>query len=1741
MLGRLHTKSWRTVVYSIVLVAISTVALGAVQYMDLPPSRIALCPDAYLIEFTSEPGSPGAATELSTFLANISALKSVTIRQKLTTLIHGVSVHVKDPIDLSIIMGWDSIKRVTQLTIVSPPKQVQPEQVQPKQNPLVTSSLEMTGASRVHSELGIKGRGIKVGVIDTGVDYTHPALGGCFGKGCRVFVGYDFVGDKYNGSNTPNPKGDPKDCKGHGTHVAGIIGASNEIITGVAPDVQLGAYKIMGCDGNTNDDIILAALERAIADGMDVINISLGETNGWTNNPVARAISKVKKFGVMVTVSHGNDNAMGLFSSNYIGVGKSVLTVASLMNSKTVGRFFSISPDPNIAAMNGTDLSLGCEPFKGDLTGKILLVSRGICTFELKGRHAVDRGAAGIIFANNVPGSPATPAMGPLTIPAPSITQEAGRKLFEKLKSNSKELGEYTSGDVTVFFSPDEEFISNPAAKSVSTFSSFGINNDLFIKPDIGAPGENIFSTWVMKNGSYNTISGTSMSSPHVAGALALTLQHYRNLTGSKARVKWSVVERIFNIFHNTAEPSHVFMNHTPFDVLTPPKAPPSDAENTIIESIAKQGSGLLNVYRAITSLRSLFSISKNDGELDESTEESVPPIQSTLVLPAVLELNDTDNPFYQRQKFTIYNYGDETVQYKLSCLPAETLHEISIESKQVKLDNHDIYHPGQNTSSGDDILYVKADPKVTFNSDTVSVPARGKRKVTVKISPPEGLSDDEHWIYSGFIVIQANAASDSRVYFGDPILSSDAIHVPFAGVRGSMKSLPIFLRPTPEETTVNKNLELCGTIKVQQPLLPGQTDPSYSFVDNNIPAIYFCIENPTEFLVLDLITGTPTNEDPLNPDYLMLGRIASSKYVPRPPSTGVVSIAAWDGTIEFNSTNKLSSESGEELIQRRPGIDILYGMQPETPKFDGVESQSSSNSGSYMRTLAQRDIKTTNPNQGIDANPPTEEDPNNVKILSTKPQKGETRVKVPNGRYRLRLRALRMLALPSKSTSRIEVLIPSENLDAYNDSDNDNTNENQEQHKDENSKYAKDGNLDSSHHSSPKQIISSTQSTATTTHSKLDDVSSMTRGHHRLATRRRSTKRGVITRARASRNSGFFSDDEDDIEEPRLQHHLESVVSVEQPWSTSGFDIFKEVAGRVQKGPNKKDYKSIFGSTTLGDNTSSAIGTTESELSMVDDSLMDISQSTQQKWEREQSTHDNLDDQSSLMFSRLSLTPPPMMFDLEEGFEAMETPWQMVFDSSLSHSAFDPNPRIKIAQLTNADLAFADKELHLEGDLPDINNEGDDEEDDDPFGFSKAERQLVKTKNRRPKLLAINEINHRFFMATRAVIGSDFIANNSTLNNNQTRSSNSTPSRNIQERLAARRRGDMKSKGKAVDYQNSPSSTPGVTSNTRAMDAEGNVDEDIQKAMQLSRGLDIENGEGCSTSGTTLLSTTMSTSSKETANDELDSTTLAELSSTQDDNFIANIRSSRRISRMYGKATIQDTQVSSEELDASPSNSPKSDGDISKQLPTTPPSKPRFSYSMGDLSPIVIQTTPKKKPEAGMPLSLDSSSTSGKNRRFKQYLLTEQLEALLPRPRRLKAAGGSMSRKTNSNVNSRRTVNVSDDEISSEEEDEPLVRGSLRKRPAAAAADAQLPSKKRQTVTKSRIPVPTRTRAPQKTKDSTISITIPSNPSNNNKEKELSKDIDKSGWTEAQLQAHEERIKYFQQIDDFELDVETL
>ncbi|HWM94579.1 MAG TPA: S8 family serine peptidase, partial [Thermoanaerobaculia bacterium] len=203
-------------------------------------------------------------------------------------LFNGLSISVR-PSDVGKLKQLGSVKDIYPVIDIARPEPT------PGDNPDLATAIAQTQADIAQNSLGLTGAGVRVAVMDTGIDVDHPDLGGCFGPGCRVEVGHDFVGDAYNNDGAdPNfnpiaiPDPNPDDCNGHGTHVAGIVGA-NGAVKGAAPGVTFGAYRVFGCAGSTSADIMVAAMERIGKDGADVLNMSIGSSFQWPQYPTAQA------------------------------------------------------------------------------------------------------------------------------------------------------------------------------------------------------------------------------------------------------------------------------------------------------------------------------------------------------------------------------------------------------------------------------------------------------------------------------------------------------------------------------------------------------------------------------------------------------------------------------------------------------------------------------------------------------------------------------------------------------------------------------------------------------------------------------------------------------------------------------------------------------------------------------------------------------------------------------------------------------------------------------------------------------------------------------------------------------------------------------------------------------------------------------------------------------------------------------------------------------------------------------------------------------------------------------------------------------------------------------------------------------------------------------------------------------------------------------------------------------------
>ncbi|MEK7424681.1 MAG: S8 family serine peptidase, partial [Actinomycetota bacterium] len=335
-------------------------------------------PELWFVELASAPVADGGAlsatrSDKNAFRANArSAGIAYTERYAFDQLWNGLSIKVERS-QLSALARVTGVKMLWPVATIALPEG--------GSSPDLATALAMTGADTVQTELGFTGSGVKVAVMDTGVDYDHPDLGGCFGAGCRVATGHDFVGDDFNANPTspsynpiPVPDDDPDDCNGHGTHVAGIVGARG-VVTGVAPGVTFGAYRVFGCQGSTTADIMIAAMERALADGMDVLNMSIGSAFQWPQYPTAAASDRLVNKGMVVVASIGNSGASGLYSAGSPGLGKKVIGVASFDNSHINVLSFDVNPSGR--QVGYLPLATTLEPPTAGTTPEIVYVGQG--------------------------------------------------------------------------------------------------------------------------------------------------------------------------------------------------------------------------------------------------------------------------------------------------------------------------------------------------------------------------------------------------------------------------------------------------------------------------------------------------------------------------------------------------------------------------------------------------------------------------------------------------------------------------------------------------------------------------------------------------------------------------------------------------------------------------------------------------------------------------------------------------------------------------------------------------------------------------------------------------------------------------------------------------------------------------------------------------------------------------------------------------------------------------------------------------------------------------------------------------------------------------------------------------------------------------------------------------------------------------------------------------------------------
>ncbi|WP_050616515.1 S8 family serine peptidase [Bacillus testis] len=578
-------------------------------------------------------------SEQDAFLNNVK-MKKINLKKEnaFTTVLNGVSGKMKYG-DIEKIEQLPGVKKVTIAT----------EYERPKEKPDMISSKEMVEAQQTWNT-GYDGKGTVIGIIDTGIDVGHKdmkltteagdkltetsvkekiaeqKLSGQFYTN-KVPYGYNYA-DKNSEIRDLGP-----DASMHGMHVAGTVGANGDEtgngIKGVAPESQLLALKVFGNDPampSTFGDIYIKAIDDGIKLGADVMNMSLGSAAGFVDDQSLeqKAVDNAVQNGVVMSISAGNEGYVGngfgtppLATNPDTGlvgapsVTKSSLSVASMENNR-------IALDEMTMSFGSTSLSYGYKTqssplplnvfgnkqmdvvnvgdgsaaqYAGkDVKGKMVFAAR-VSTNPNYGeiqKAAETAGAAGVI----VKGLPAhgdyvSMALNAPTIPLVSIGQSDGNAMLAEFAKNN--------GLAKVSFTGKKVTVPSAAAGTMSTFTSWGVTPSLEMKPEITAPGGQIYST--LNDDKYGLMSGTSMAAPHVSGGAALVLQKvhemFPNLTGAEKS------ERAKVLMMNTAKPVE-------------------DPNNGgIFYSPRRQGSGIMQLHSAVSTPVYVVRKGTNEGKVE--------------------------------------------------------------------------------------------------------------------------------------------------------------------------------------------------------------------------------------------------------------------------------------------------------------------------------------------------------------------------------------------------------------------------------------------------------------------------------------------------------------------------------------------------------------------------------------------------------------------------------------------------------------------------------------------------------------------------------------------------------------------------------------------------------------------------------------------------------------------------------------------------------------------------------------------------------------------------------------------------------------------------------------------------------------------------------------------------------------------------------------------------------------------
>lgn len=411
------------------------------------------------------------------------------------------------------------------------------------------SAHSLTGVAALHQR-NLTGNGVTIGIIDSGAFYLDKALGGGFGPGFKVAGGWNFFGNVYDpniqGYGVPN--NDTLDRLGHGTFVTGVAaGRDGDDFVGVAPDATIMAYRVFAYTESTSEDVVLAALQRAYSDNVDVINLSIGaDGGGYQGNALSTVADRISSTGIYIVGSAGNSGYGGPFNGNDAATSNLTTSVGSTSTGQLLGyeatarsssgdsyRFTFIQPKGvqlnttatyplTIANDTACKLSGSIAQGPGNQTAAAIVFPQdSSCAGFSFYQAAHGLGYALIVSYESDSAAPPTAPTQYIEDSIFRITAESGFGAWASVQAQQGNTVELVFDSSSAI--PRSIIDGSRQTVTPSAFSSFGPDYSGNLYPHVSAPGERMYSTWL--NYSRSVQDGTSFSAPYVTGLIALYIQ----------------------------------------------------------------------------------------------------------------------------------------------------------------------------------------------------------------------------------------------------------------------------------------------------------------------------------------------------------------------------------------------------------------------------------------------------------------------------------------------------------------------------------------------------------------------------------------------------------------------------------------------------------------------------------------------------------------------------------------------------------------------------------------------------------------------------------------------------------------------------------------------------------------------------------------------------------------------------------------------------------------------------------------------------------------------------------------------------------------------------------------------------------------------------------------------------------------------------------------------------------------